>query len=71
MKITLEFNEEERNGMLYAIHGIDFLLALEDLDNKLRAMEKYENQETVEIDKVREMIREYMEDHSVSFNMFE
>lgn len=69
MKAILEFNEEERDQLLYAIHGIDFYLVLEDLDNKLRAMEKYEDKEVIEIDKMRDMIREFMEERGVSFEM--
>ena len=68
-KIILEFDEEERDQALYAIHGIDFLMSLDDIDNKLRALIKYENKEVFSIEEMREFIRDTMDKYNVNLDM--
>ena len=69
-KITLEFNDlDEKNDAIIALHGIDFLMSLSDIDNKLRSLEKYEGKNKFSIEEMREFIRETMDNYNVSLEM--
>jgi hypothetical protein len=66
-KVTLTFNiPEEREEMQYALHGVEYSIVLSDLDNWLRAMTKYQDIETVEVDKVRDKLRELLSERDLS-----
>lgn len=57
MKAILEFNlPEEEDNHLYALNGIKYSIVIDELDNWLRAKVKYEDQETIGIDEVREYL---------------
>lgn len=61
MKAKLVFNlPEEQSDLKFSMNGIKWALAMNDLDNKLRNMQKYENIENISIDDCREMIREIL-----------
>ena len=73
----LKYNlPEERNEFNVALHGLDFYLALMDVDNELRNILKHDVETKLEtpedaLEYVRELIREKMNDRSVSFDMVE
>lgn len=63
MKAYLSFKlPEEREEFLHAQNGTAYKAALEELDNFLRAMQKYEDKELVTIEFVRAKIREIMQE---------
>ena len=69
---TIQTNDKTEH--LYSIHGIDFLLSLWDLDQWLRGEIKYnaEGKPSEEIDaydKVRDQLREIMNNHNVNLEM--
>ena len=69
-KVILEFNDlDEKNDAIIALHGIDFLMSLCDIDDKLRALEKYEGKEDFSIEEMREFIRDTMDNYNVSLDM--
>lgn len=55
----VEFEQASRGGTLAGI--------LHDIDQELRNMEKYQNQVQVSTGRVREMIREKLEEHGLNF----
>lgn len=64
----------DKTDFLYAIHGLDFLSVIRDLDQELRNRIKYvhdhEAEDAVEIyEEVRKLLRVLMEDHNVTLNM--
>lgn len=62
----------DKTDFLYAIHGLDFLSVIRDLDQELRNRIKYdhETEDAVEIyEEVRKLLRVLMEDHNVTLNM--
>jgi len=71
MKAILKFDfPEDEDEFTLAQHGKDFALALWDLDNGLRSLEK--SGENVDIDtiiKVRDLLIECMEKYDVHFGM--
>ena len=65
-----------RNEHLQAVHGVDFLLVLWDLEAQLREFIKWNNGQlsagVIEgYEDVRILIRDFMEKHNVSFDMLE
>ena len=67
MKGTLEFDLlEEDAEFRMALDGGKYLSVLQDLDNVLRNMSKYESIETVEVMKVRGMIQEFLEEYGLT-----
>ena len=74
MKATLEFNlPDDKDEHQYAVHGIDWALALLAADQELRKWEKYghdfksPNDAIVEI---RRLIREQCDDRNLSFDAY-
>lgn len=69
-KATLEFNLPEENQEFdTARQGVDFKIALQDLDNWLRGKLKYEEisaTEAVIFQKVRDQLHEFCQDNDVS-----
>ena len=62
-KATLEFNlPEEKEEFDTAYKGHIYKQTIEELDNWLRALSKYEDKEQVYIDAVRSKIREIERD---------
>jgi len=55
----------------YALHGLDYLLVLSDLDTELRNRAKYDEVDDVKIGWVRQYIRELMEERGVSLEDLE
>jgi len=67
MKGTLEFDLlEEDAEFRMALDGGKYLAVLQDLDNVLRNMSKYESIETVDVMKVRGMIQEFLEEYGLT-----
>lgn len=63
MKAILEFNlPEEAEDHLHALNGIKYKIALDELDEWLRKLSKYEDKRGVKIDDVREKLRELSAD---------
>lgn len=59
MKSFLSFKlPEEQEEFESALNGSKYKGALEDLDNWLRGLAKYQDQETVSIEEVRQKLRE-------------
>lgn len=62
-KVILEYNlPEEREELDTAYKGHIYKHTIEELDNWLRALSKYEDKEVVSIDDVRSKIREIERD---------
>lgn len=71
MKAKLEFNlPEEETDLRTALNGNKWESVLWHLDQKLRNIEKWENKETIDIDKVRDMIYDEMKDHDLFWTNF-
>jgi hypothetical protein len=76
-KGTLEFNlDEELNDFKLATNAKEIMSVLWEVDQELRAKIKYApdstSQETVDaLSGIRNLLRESMNDKSVSFDMFE
>ena len=63
MKGILVFKlPEEQDAFDDAQKGTSYLCALEDMDNWLRQLSKYTDQETVTIDEARQKLREFRRD---------
>ena len=77
MKAILEFSlPEEKREHLYAVHGVDFLCALHDLDKALRLQVKHNhpNRSADYIqacEDIRGWLREYMDINGVNLEMLE
>ena len=77
MKAILEFSlPEERKDHLYAVHGVDFLCALHDLDEALRLQVKHNHPQRSEdylnaCSDIRDWLREYMDSNGVNLEMLE
>ncbi len=79
MKITIEYNEDEANDARLALDGYKWKLAMWDLDQALRSTVKHgvsmieRNKEATSeemnvADKIREQIREILEEYSLNLN---
>ena len=77
MRATLEFNlPEEKREHLYAVHGMDFLCSLFDLDQALRQQIKHNHpgrsaDYLQACEDIRGWLREYMDTNGVSLEMLE
>ena len=61
-KLTLTFDTyDERQEMLDSIHGTSYAAVLQTIDTTLRNFAKYEGRATVDIDYVRQLIRQETE----------
>jgi hypothetical protein len=71
MKAILEFNlnEDDNIEFEYAIRGTDLAAILWDFDQELRRRYKYgsESDMTMDVDKVRELLRETMDEYGINF----
>ncbi len=66
MKGVLEFNlPEDEEDFYYAQNGILYSIVLEDLDNWLRNKVKYEDQETISIEEVREHLTKLLKERDL------
>lgn len=72
MKAKLEFNlPEEKKDFTLASRGWEWANALWELDQKLRAYQKYDHQlKTVDeaIEEIRNYLHEFMEENGISFD---
>jgi hypothetical protein len=69
MKATIEFTlPDEQAEFEASANGQKVISIITDLDHALRNMQKYDGKETIEIEKVRNMIREGLEDVGMTFN---
>lgn len=69
MKAILEFDlPEETDLYQYAINGSRYLYVLQELDNELRSLIKYENKEVISIEKVRDLIRTLLDERGVKLD---
>jgi hypothetical protein len=65
-KVILEFDlPEEKSSFEAAMQGQGARIVLQELDNKLRALIKYAEQDTVGVVEVREWITELCSDYEV------
>ena len=73
MKAKLEFDlPEEESEFLHAVHGMDFMLSLYDLDNELRRMLKYtelDAQDEKMVQYVRDFLHETMAERNINFEL--
>lgn len=67
--LTQTFKADEKDDLLYCLHGLDFLLAISEVDEQLRDMQKYQDKNDISIDDMRAMIRESMRNYHVSLDM--
>jgi hypothetical protein len=66
MKAILSFNLPEDNEDHYmALNGAKYRFILEDLDNYLRGLAKYEDKRSIKIEDVRKKIIELVQDAEV------
>ena len=67
------FTTDDKDEYLYAIHGIDFLLCLWDMDQWLRSKIKYSvdlpEGAYKALEEAREELRDIMSSHGVSLDM--
>ena len=69
MKAILEFNlPEDKEYFRMAAKGADLSYIIWELDQKLRALEKYKDQDTISIEEARGLLFEIMEQYDVTFN---
>lgn len=67
MQITLLFNEDEKDDAQLAIHAFKLKNVLDELDNKLRAMAKYEDKTTIKITDARQLVGQLIKDNDIEF----
>ena len=65
MKATLEFNDEEREQLQLAIDGWAWRATIDDILNKIRNEQKYQDHETIDIDELRMFILETVSDRGL------
>ena len=69
MKAILEFNlPEDTQDFELAIKGGYLSFIISDFDQKLRAMEKYEDTDVITIESARNILREIMEQYDITFD---
>lgn len=69
MKVILEFDlPEETDLYQHAMNGTRYLYVLQELDNELRSLVKYENKEVISIEKVRDLIRSLSDERGVTLD---
>ena len=70
MKAALEFNlPDDDLQHQQAVNAPGMALALWDFDQWLRSEQKYADREQIEVDELREKLREVMGEYGLSFNM--
>ena len=69
----MEFDlETEKKSFDIHSHGIDFALALWDLDQELRSQIKYDNKYSHDaLEYVRDKMRDIMDGYNINFDMIE
>jgi len=65
MKATLEFNDEEREQLQLAIDGWAWQSVVDDILNKIRDEQKYQDHETIGIDELRTFVLEAISDRGL------
>jgi len=72
MKAILEFNlPEDKSDHYFAIHGADYWLAFQDLDNWLRGKLKYEEmseEESKALENCRATLHDCLDNRNVTLN---
>ena len=68
-KLIFDMNEpDDRIEHQHAINGSKLAVALYDFDQWLRAKSKYENIENIDVDEVRDKLREFVSDNGLVFD---
>lgn len=66
MKSTLEFNlPEEKTELVDALNGTSYNIVINQFDNWLRQLYKYENKRTVDIELARQKLRELTDEYCI------
>ena len=65
MKATLEFNDEEREQLQLAIDGWEWRQVVNDILDKLRDEQKYQDHEVIGVDEMRTFILETISDNGL------
>ena len=69
MKAIIEFNlPEDSDEHQIALDGWKWRIAVQEIDNKLRAMLKYEEKETFDIETMREFISSMLSDQNITLD---
>lgn len=68
-RLTLEFTGDDMDAGMLAAKAMDFYMALDDFDQHLRSLYKYQDVETVDVYEIREKLWEYLREHDVSLDM--
>ena len=67
MKAKLEFNmPEETADLNLSLKSRDLAMAIVELDEELRSILKYEDRVLIEIEQVRQLIREKLEERDIN-----
>lgn len=70
MKATLEFSlPDEQVEYECAVNGSKASAALNDFDQWLRAQQKYEGKESIDVEVCRKVLRQTMQDNGLHFDM--
>jgi len=65
MKATLEFNDEEREQLQLAIDGWEWRQVVNDILDKLRDEQKYQDHEVIGVDEMETFILETISDNGL------
>ena len=65
MKATLEFNDEEREQLQLAIDGWEWRQVVNDILDKLRDEQKYQDHEVIGVDEMETFILETVSDRGL------
>lgn len=71
MKVKMIFdmsNLDDQVEHQHAINGRRLACVLHDFDQWLRAQYKYEGKETIDVDELREKLREFVRDQGLEFD---
>lgn len=69
MKAYLSFTlPEDEMEHYYALNGSKYYICLQDIDEWLRSLSKYENKKLVKIDEVRGFIRDCLSSRDLSLS---
>ena len=68
METTLKFKEEDRAELELALNGGNLMGVILELDNWLRAEEKYKERSSIKIEEVRDQIRALLSDNGLTFD---
>jgi hypothetical protein len=61
VKIVLEYTEDEKDEALKAMRVYDYVSAIQDLDNWLKATIKHTDDEVINTQEVRDKLWEYLD----------